>query len=120
MALESHDAAVLTVLTVDLRNVRVAGDCGDDTSCGVLLLFIDDDGCGNPNASVSQGSRASVDFGRCGGNLDGTHRLRADVWRGSTLVARSSEIHVEVRGPGDDDHGGGDDHGGDDHGGDHH
>jgi hypothetical protein len=121
----NHDHFFLDV-AVDLRNVRVAADCGNDTSCGALLLFIDDDRCGNPNASTSQGNRATVDFVRCGANRDGAHRLRADVWRGSTLVARSPEVHVEVRGPADDDggngdHDGGDDHGdGDDHGGDDH
>jgi hypothetical protein len=123
LAFDNHaDDHFFLDVAVNLQNVRVAADCGGDTSCGALLLFIDDDRCGNPNASASQGNRATADFARCGANVDGAHRLRADVWRGSTLVARSPEIHVDVRRNGDN-HDGGDDHGdddgdhGDDHGG---
>jgi hypothetical protein len=101
-------------VAVNLQDVRIAADCGADTSCGVLALFVDDDACGNPNASASQGNGARVDFAGCGRNVDGAHRLRADVLRGSTLVARSPEVHVTVSRNGGDDHGdNGDDRGGD-------
>jgi hypothetical protein len=118
LAFDDHgDDHFFLDVVVDLRNVRIAGDCGSESSCGVLAVFVDDEACGNPNASASQGNGARIDFARCR-NVDGTHRLRVDVLRGSTLVARSSDVHVTVRREGDDHGGGGDDHGdGDDHGG---
>jgi hypothetical protein len=115
LAFDDHgDDHFFLDVVVNLQNVRVAGDCGSDSSCGVLTIFVDDDACGVPNASSSEGNRARLDFARCH-DVDGTHRVRVDVQRGSTLVARSPEIHVTVR---RDDHGGDDDGGHDDHGGD--
>jgi len=83
-------------VVVDLRGLRVAADCGSDSSCGVLNVFIDDDRCGNPNGSASSGNQGTADFGKCG-TVAGPHRLRAEIWRGSTLVGRSNEVHVTVR-----------------------
>ncbi|MFL5250376.1 MAG: hypothetical protein ACJ79V_21330 [Myxococcales bacterium] len=113
LALDDHgDDHFFVDVAVELRNVRVAADCGSESSCGVLAVFVDDDACGSPNASTSQGNSATIDFARCGRVIDGTHRVRADIVRGSTVVARSPEIQVTVRR--DDDHGDDDDHGGDD------
>jgi len=99
-------------VVVDLRGLHVAGDCGSDSSCGVLDAFVDDDRCGNPNGSANTGNQVTADFGRCG-TVAGAHRLRAEIWRGSTLVARSNEIHLTVVEQ-DDHHDEGDDHGDDD------
>jgi hypothetical protein len=108
------DSRNLVSVAVDLRNVRVAGDCGSDSSCGILDVFVDDDQCGNPNGTASSGNQVAADFGKCRSTA-GAHRLRAEIRRGSTLVVRSNDIHVTVQ-QGDDDHGD-DDDGDDDHGG---
>jgi len=111
---DDHGAerARLVAVVVDLRGLHVAGDCGSDSSCGVLNAFIDDDQCGNPNGRAQSGSQVTADFGRCG-TIPGPHRLRAEIWRGSTLVARSNEIHLTVVQQ-DDHHDDGDEHGDDD------
>ena len=95
---EDHgdDRARQLAVVVDLQGLHVAGDCGSDPSCGVLNAFIDDDRCGNPNGSASSGNQVTADFGKCG-TVAGAHRIRAEIWRGSTLVGRSNEVHVTVR-----------------------
>jgi hypothetical protein len=113
-------------LQVDIRNGELAeiGQCRGSGNCGHLVLLIDGNACGNPNASSSSG-RFQGRFGRCV-KVSGQHQIVVQlVDDNGKVLAASAPITVNVKldgrgNDGGDDHGehdGGDDHGGDDHGG---
>jgi len=127
---EHHgDDRVQIEVRVERAMLAEAGHCGAIAACGHLVLLIDGNACGTPNARSSS-PRFEGAFGRCG-KVSGPHEIVVQLVddRGDVL-ARSAPVVVAVRllgrhggeDDGDHDHGGDDDHGGgdDDHGGDHH
>ena len=95
---DDHHGEDRVDIEVEVQGATLAdpGKCGSATPCGHLVLTIDGDGCGKPNAQSSsrhfQGS-----FGKCA-KPSGTHRLVVLlVDDGGNVLATSAPLTVEVR-----------------------
>src|SRR5215470_3775282 len=104
-------------LEVEIENAELAepGQCRGRGNCGHLVLLIDGNACGNPNASSSSHGFEGH-FGKCL-KVSGQHQVVVElVDDAGNVLARSAPITVNVvprghHGDEDGEHDGGDDHG---------
>jgi hypothetical protein len=109
-------------LEIEVENADLAepGQCRGRGNCGHLVLLIDGNACGNPNASSSSHGFEGH-FGKCV-KVSGQHQIVVELVDDAGNVLASSApitVNVVLRGHHDEDEDGGEHDGGDDHGGDH-
>ena len=95
---DDHHGEDRVEIEVDVQGatLRDPGKCGSATPCGHLVLTIDGNGCGTPNAQSSERHFPGV-FGKCK-KVSGKHELVVHLVddRGNVL-ASSAPVTVEVR-----------------------